>query len=202
VPWQVDPAERSSRAGGSSEEVAVLWGGGAAVACGEGGTDVAREEVERERGMGGLISFCSGHRSRGPLLLTPASYVPASVPALRAASSATDADATAALASLIVIILPHILFLQPASASESASTLAAFLSCTDASWLPTGTLRLVVKSLGQLALHLDPVVEENGLDSGGGGEEVAVLRGGYSSCVSHMVCTHECFFAWADGLRA
>jgi hypothetical protein len=68
-------------------------------------------------------------------------------------------------------------------------------SSPDASQLPIGTLRLVVKSLDHLAFHLDPTVEEDGLDGGGGGggDEVAVLRGGYSSCVSPMVCTLEFF---------
>ncbi|GJN16679.1 hypothetical protein PR202_gb03696 [Eleusine coracana subsp. coracana] len=92
------------------------------------------------------------------LPLTPASFLPAIVSALQAAGAA-DPDAASALASLLVILLPHIpcspSSLQPVAASKSASALAAFLSSPDASQLPTGTLRSVVKSLGHLALHLD-----------------------------------------------
>jgi hypothetical protein len=97
--------------GVSSEEVAVLRGGRAAVAHGEGGADVTREGVEWERGLGGLISFCDGRHSRGPLPLTPMSYVPTAVSALRAVGSVVDATAAAALASLLVILLPHTLSL-------------------------------------------------------------------------------------------
>jgi ribosomal RNA-processing protein 12 len=96
------------------------------------------------------------------LPLTPASYLPAAVSALRAAGSA-DPAATAALASLLVILLPHIpsspSSLPPDAASESASALAAFLSSPDASRLPTGTVRSVVKSLGHLTLHLDAAAD-------------------------------------------
>jgi ribosomal RNA-processing protein 12 len=99
----------------------------------------------------------------GPLPPTPASYIPAAVSALRSAGSAADADAAAALASLLVILLPHIPSLPPAAASESASALAAFLSGPYASRLPTGTLRSVVKSLGHLALHLDPAADWDAL---------------------------------------
>jgi len=90
--------------------------------------------------------------------LTPASYLPAAVAALRAAGPA-DPAAASALASLLAILLPHIpsspSSLPPDAASESASALAAFLSSPDASQLPTGTVRSVVKSLGHLTLHLD-----------------------------------------------
>lgn len=96
------------------------------------------------------------------LPLTPASFLPASVSALQAAGPA-DPDAASALASLLVILLPHIpcspSSLDPAAASESASALAAFLSDPDASQLPTGTLRSVVKSLGHLTLHLDAAAD-------------------------------------------
>ncbi|TVU36923.1 hypothetical protein EJB05_18879, partial [Eragrostis curvula] len=96
------------------------------------------------------------------LPLTPASFIPAAVSALRAAGAA-DPAAASALASLLAILLPHIpsspSSIQPAAASESASALAAFLSSTDASKLPTGTIRSVVKSLGHLALHLDAAVD-------------------------------------------
>ncbi|KAL6878309.1 hypothetical protein ACP4OV_012479 [Aristida adscensionis] len=92
------------------------------------------------------------------LSLTPASYLPAAVSALQAAGAA-DPGAASALASLLAILLPHIpsspSSLPPAAASESASALAAFLSSPDASKLPTGTVRSVVKSLGHLTLHLD-----------------------------------------------
>nr|CAB3479479.1 unnamed protein product [Digitaria exilis] len=92
------------------------------------------------------------------LPLTPASYLPAAVTALCAAGPA-DPAAASALASLLVILLPHIptspSSLPPDAASESASALAAFLSSPDASKLPTGTVRSVVKSLGHLTLHLD-----------------------------------------------
>jgi hypothetical protein len=86
------------------------------------------------------------------------------------------------------------------AASEFASALVAFLSCIDASQLLTGTLRSVVKC--HLALHLDPAIEEDGLDGGseGGGEEVVVLREDIP-----VVCCLWCillsfFFARADGL--
>jgi hypothetical protein len=88
------------------------------------------------------------------------------------------------------------------AASESASALVAFLFCIDASQLLTGTLRSVVKC--HLALHLDPAIEEDGLDGGseGGGEEVVVLREDIP-VVLHMVYTPEFFFfARADGLTA
>ncbi|CAO1947300.1 unnamed protein product [Urochloa humidicola] len=92
------------------------------------------------------------------LPLTPASYLPAAVSALRAAGAA-DPAAASALASLLAILLPHIpsspSSLPPHAASESASALAAFLASPDASRLPTGTVRSVVKSLGHLTLHLD-----------------------------------------------
>jgi ribosomal RNA-processing protein 12 len=159
--------------GGSSEEVAVLQGGGAAIACGEGSADIAREGVKRERGLGRLVSFYGGRHSNNPLPLTPTSYVPIIVSAIQVAASAA-----VALTSLLVILLPHILSLQPMATSEFAWALATFLSCPDASWLPTGTLHSVVKSLSHLALHLDPIIEEDGLDGDGGGrgrgEEVAV----------------------------
>jgi hypothetical protein len=55
-----------------------------------------------------------------------------------------------------------------------------------------------------LALHLDPAIEEDGLDGGseGGGEEVVVLREDIP-----VVCCIWCillsfFFARADGLTA
>ncbi|ONM34371.1 ARM repeat superfamily protein [Zea mays] len=96
------------------------------------------------------------------LPLTPASYLPAAVSALRAAGSA-DPAAAAALASLLVTLLPHIPSspspLPPDAASESASALAAFLSSPDASRLPTGTVRSVVKSLGHVTLHLDAAAD-------------------------------------------
>jgi hypothetical protein len=57
APWRVDPTERSSMTGGSSEEVAVLQGGRAAVAHGEGGADFTGEGVEQERGLVELGSF-------------------------------------------------------------------------------------------------------------------------------------------------
>ncbi|KAM3336044.1 hypothetical protein ACQJBY_030175 [Aegilops geniculata] len=90
--------------------------------------------------------------------LTAESYLPAVVSALRAAGL-SDPAAAAALASLLVILIPHISSLPPASASEPASSLAAFLASPDASKLPTGTVRSVVKSLGQLALHLDAAAD-------------------------------------------
>ncbi|VAH85613.1 unnamed protein product [Triticum turgidum subsp. durum] len=90
--------------------------------------------------------------------LTAESYLPAVVSALRAAGP-SDPAAAAALASLLVILIPHISSLPPASASEPASSLAAFLASPDASKLPTGTVRSVVKSLGQLALHLDAAAD-------------------------------------------
>ncbi|GJM91836.1 hypothetical protein PR202_ga08253 [Eleusine coracana subsp. coracana] len=61
----------------------------------------------------------------------------------------------ASAAAIRSILLDDGLPLTPPAASESASALAAFLSSPDASHLPTGTLRSVVKSLGHLALHLD-----------------------------------------------
>ncbi|CAM0884950.1 unnamed protein product [Alopecurus aequalis] len=90
--------------------------------------------------------------------LTAASYLPAVVSALRAAGP-SDPAAASALASLLVILIPHISSLPPAAASESASSLAAFLGSPDASKLPTGTVRSVVKSLGHLALHLDAAAD-------------------------------------------
>uniref|UniRef100_A0A0D9VAH5 Uncharacterized protein n=1 Tax=Leersia perrieri TaxID=77586 RepID=A0A0D9VAH5_9ORYZ len=94
--------------------------------------------------------------------VTPASYLPAAVSALQAAGAA-DIAAASALASLLAILLPHIpsspSSLSPASASESASALAAFLSSPDASKLPTGTVRSVVKSLGHLVLHVDAAAD-------------------------------------------
>nr|XP_020153571.1 ribosomal RNA-processing protein 12 [Aegilops tauschii subsp. strangulata] len=90
--------------------------------------------------------------------LTAESYLPAVVSALRAAGP-SDPAAAAALASLLVILIPHISSLPPASASEPASSLAAFLASPEASKLPTGTVRSVVKSLGQLALHLDAAAD-------------------------------------------
>jgi hypothetical protein len=94
--------------GRSSEEVAVLQGGRAAVAHGEGGADFTGEGVEQERGLVELNSFYGGRCSRSPLPLTLTSYVPAAVSALGAAGSAMDADADAATAhaSLLVILLP------------------------------------------------------------------------------------------------
>ncbi|CAO2195939.1 unnamed protein product [Urochloa humidicola] len=96
------------------------------------------------------------------LPLTPASYLPAAVSALRAAGAA-DPAAASALASLLAILLPHIptspSSLPPDAAAESASALAAFLSSPDASRLPTGTVRSVVKSLGHLTLHLDAAAD-------------------------------------------
>ncbi|KAL6616735.1 hypothetical protein ACP70R_039005 [Stipagrostis hirtigluma subsp. patula] len=96
------------------------------------------------------------------LPLTPAAYLPAAVSALQAAGPA-DPAASSALASLLVILLPHIpsspSSLSPAAASESASALAAFLASPDASKLPTGTVRSVVKSLGHLTLHLDAAAD-------------------------------------------
>jgi hypothetical protein len=47
-----------------------------------GGVDVDGEGVEREQGLGGLISFCGGRHSHDSLPLTPVSYVPAVVSAL------------------------------------------------------------------------------------------------------------------------
>uniref|UniRef100_A0ACD5WMY4 Uncharacterized protein n=1 Tax=Avena sativa TaxID=4498 RepID=A0ACD5WMY4_AVESA len=90
--------------------------------------------------------------------LTAESYLPAVVSALRAAGP-SDPAAASALASLLVILIPHISSLPPASASESASSLAAFLASPDASKLPTGTVRSVVKSLGHLALLLDAAAD-------------------------------------------
>lgn len=96
------------------------------------------------------------------LPVTPASYLPAAISALQAAGSA-DPAAASALASLLVILLPNIpsspSSLPPASASESASALAVFLSSPDASQLPTGTVRSVVKSLGHLAFHVDAAAD-------------------------------------------
>uniref|UniRef100_A0A0D9YK80 Uncharacterized protein n=1 Tax=Oryza glumipatula TaxID=40148 RepID=A0A0D9YK80_9ORYZ len=96
------------------------------------------------------------------LPVTPASYLPAAISALQAAGSA-DPTAASALASLLVILLPNIpsspSSLPPASASESASALAVFLSSPDASQLPTGTVRSVVKSLGHLAFHVDAAAD-------------------------------------------
>uniref|UniRef100_A0A0E0JTU2 Uncharacterized protein n=1 Tax=Oryza punctata TaxID=4537 RepID=A0A0E0JTU2_ORYPU len=96
------------------------------------------------------------------LPVTPASYLPAAISALQAAGLA-DPAAASALASLLAILLPHIpsspSSLPPASASESASALAVFLSSPDASQLPTGTVRSVVKSLGHLALHVDAAAD-------------------------------------------
>jgi hypothetical protein len=123
--------------------------------------------------LGRLVSFYGGRHSNNPLPLTPTSYVPIVVSAIQVAASAA-----VALASLLVILLPHILSLQPMATSEFAWALATFLSCPDASWLPTDTLHSVVKSLSHLALHLDPIIKEDGLDGDGGGrgrgEEVAV----------------------------
>ncbi|KAI4963551.1 hypothetical protein ZWY2020_011389 [Hordeum vulgare] len=90
--------------------------------------------------------------------LTAESYHPADVSAL-GADVPSHSAAAAALASLLVILIPHISSLPPASASEPASSLAAFLASPDASKLPTGTVRSVVKSLGQLALHLDAAAD-------------------------------------------
>ncbi|WVZ67356.1 hypothetical protein U9M48_016444 [Paspalum notatum var. saurae] len=96
------------------------------------------------------------------LPLTPASYLPAAVSSLSAAGPA-DPAAASALASLLAILLPHVpsspSSLPPHAASESASALAAFLSSPDASRLPTGTVRSVVKSLGHLTLHLDAAAD-------------------------------------------
>ncbi|KAJ1287145.1 hypothetical protein BS78_03G407800 [Paspalum vaginatum] len=96
------------------------------------------------------------------LPLTPASYLPAAVSSLSAAGPA-DPAAASALASLLAILLPHIpsspSSLPPHAASESASALADFLSSPDASRLPTGTVRSVVKSLGHLTLHLDAAAD-------------------------------------------
>jgi hypothetical protein len=114
--------------GGSSEEVAVLQGGGAAIACGEGSADIAREGVKRERGLGRLVSFYGGRHNNNPLPLTPTSYVPIIVSAIQVAASAA-----VALTSLLVILLPHILSLQPMATSEFTWALATFLSCPDAS---------------------------------------------------------------------
>jgi ribosomal RNA-processing protein 12 len=90
--------------------------------------------------------------------LSAESYLPAVVSALRAAGP-SDPAAASALASLLVILIPHISSLPPAAASESASSVAAFLASPDASKLPTGTVRSVVKSLGHLALLLDPAAD-------------------------------------------
>ncbi|KAM0907529.1 hypothetical protein ACQ4PT_016048 [Festuca glaucescens] len=90
--------------------------------------------------------------------LTAESYLPAVVSALRAAGP-SDPAAASALASLLVILIPHISSLPPASASESASSLADFLASPDASKLPTGTVRSVVKSLGHLALLLEAAAD-------------------------------------------
>ncbi|KAG8053898.1 hypothetical protein GUJ93_ZPchr0001g33139 [Zizania palustris] len=96
------------------------------------------------------------------LPVTPASYLSPAVSALQAAGPA-DPAAASALASLLAILLPHIpsssSSLPPASASESATALAALLSSPDASQLPTGTVRSVVKSLGYLALHVDAAAD-------------------------------------------
>ena len=90
--------------------------------------------------------------------LTAEAYLPAVISALRAAGP-SDPAAASALASLLVILTPHISSLPPAGASESASSLAAFLASPDASKLPTGTVRSVVKSLGHLSLHLDAAAD-------------------------------------------
>ncbi|KAF0893655.1 hypothetical protein E2562_028062 [Oryza meyeriana var. granulata] len=96
------------------------------------------------------------------LPVTPESYLPAAISALRAAGPA-DPAAASALASLLAILLPHIpsspSSLPPASASESASALAVFLSSPGASKLSTGTVRSVVKSLGHLVLHVDAAAD-------------------------------------------
>lgn len=63
--------ENGAYGGGGGEEVAVLRGGGAAVARGEGGADVTREGLERERGLGGLVGVDFGGGVGGGGLLLP-----------------------------------------------------------------------------------------------------------------------------------